>query len=78
MKIGDLYMPDTPEGRAIEQCARAISTGGEPGQLAMVRRLARIAMVAMVTLVGPDAACGFFAGLSRDCLRNRAPGAKRL
>lgn len=66
-----LYMPDTPEGRAIELCAASISDRSTPGQLAMCRKLARIALVAMLRLVGPDQASQYFAALSRSALEQR-------
>lgn len=72
--MSDLYLPDTPEGRAVEQIARAISDRSEPGQLPMVRKLARIVFVALVELVGADDAASFFAGLSQDALRMRGQG----
>jgi len=72
--IDGLYLSDTPEGRAIEACAAAISDRTEPGQLAMVRKLARIALIAMARLVGPDQASMYFASLSRDALEMRGAG----
>lgn len=76
---GGLYLPDTPEGRAIEQIAHALANGAEPGQLSMARKLARISAVAMVELIGNDEASRFYAGISGDCLRHRGrgKGAKR-
>lgn len=76
----DLFLPDTPEGRAVELCAKAISDRSTPGQLAMCRKLARIALEALVILAGPDAASQFFASLSRDALQRRGAGrgAKRV
>lgn len=72
-----LYLPDTPEGRAIEACAAAISDRVEPGQLAMVRKLARIALLAMVKLAGAENAATFFVSLSRDALEMRGLGRGR-
>ena len=72
-----LYLPDTPEGRAIEACAIAISDGATPGQLAMCRKLARIAMLALVQIVGPEAAARYLVGLSRDALEMRGLGRGR-
>ena len=76
---GDLYLPDTPEGRAIEQIAVQLSDKTEPGQLAMARKLSRIAALAMCRLVGADDASLFFVKISRDCLQQRGvgKGAKR-
>lgn len=77
--MADLFLPDTPEGRAVDQIARSLSDRSEPGQLAMSRKLARIAATAMVELAGPDEASRFFAGVSRDLLqmRGKGKGAKR-
>lgn len=72
-----LYLPDTPEGRAVEACAASISDGATSGQLAMVRKLARIAMLALVQLVGPDQACKELIGMSRDALEMRGAGRGR-
>jgi hypothetical protein len=74
---GGLYLPDTPEGRAVELCANAISDRSTPGQLAMCRKLARIALGAMVRLCGPDQASQYFASLSRDALEMRGFGRGR-
>lgn len=72
-----LYLPDTPEGRAIELCAAAISDRTTPGQLAMVRKLARIALFAMIRLCGVELTSQFFAKLSRDALEMRGFGRGR-
>lgn len=73
-----LYLPDTPGGRAVEVCAAAISDRTTPGQLAMVKRLARIALVALVRLVGGDEAAKFFVKLSFDALEMRGLGRGRV
>lgn len=72
-----LFLPDTPEGRAIEQIAASLADGVEPGQLATCRKLARVAATAMASLVGPDQASQFFAGVSRDLLAARGQGKGR-
>jgi hypothetical protein len=72
-----LYFPDTPEGRAVEACAAAISDGATPGQRAMARKLARIAMLAIVRLDGASDAASFLVGLSRDALEMRGRGRGR-
>lgn len=75
--MSDLFLPDTPEGRAVEQIAAHLSDRAEPGQIAMARKLARIALIAMTNLVGADHAAEFFVGLSRDALRARGEGKGR-
>lgn len=72
-----LIMPDTPEGRAVEQIVASLTDGAEPGQLARVRKLSRIGFNAMVALVGPDEAASFFIRLSNDALRLRGCGKGR-
>lgn len=69
-----LFLPDTPEGRAVEQIALHLSDNTEPGQLAQARKLARIAALAMCQLVGCDDASLFFVKISRDCLEHRGVG----
>jgi hypothetical protein len=77
--MSDLYMPDTPEGRAIEQVVASLADGQTPGQLATAKRLARIGGEAIAKLVGADEAAGFLISLSRDVLKARGcgKGAKR-
>lgn len=70
-------MPDTPEGRAIEQVVASLSDRAEPGQLATVRKLSRISFEAMAALVGYDATASFFIRLSNDALRQRGCGKGR-
>ena len=73
----DLYLPETPEGRAVAQVVASLADGSEPGQLARVKRLSRIALGAMVELVGSDVAASHFISLSRDALRMRGCGKGR-
>ncbi len=75
---GGLYMPDTPEGRAIELCAAAISRdASDKSLLPMTKKLARIALEAMVRLAGAEASATYFAKLSRDALEMRGRGRGR-
>lgn len=74
---GDLYLPDTAEGRAVEQIVAHLSDRSEPGQLATTRKLARIAADAMARLVGEDAASLFFVSVSGDLLKRRGVGKGR-
>lgn len=72
-----LYLPDTPEGRAVEICAAAISDNSTEGQHAQVRKLTRIAFFAMIRLAGAEQTSQFFARLSRDALEMRGLGRGR-
>lgn len=72
--MSELYLPDTPEGRAIEQIVDGLTAGPDKVPRAVARKLARIAAEAMVRLEGPEAASSFFIGVSRDLLQRRGCG----
>lgn len=76
MSDAQLYLPDTPEGRAVALCADAIADRN-PAALPMVKKLSRIALFAMVRLAGPEQAARYFVSLSRDALEMRGQGRGR-
>ena len=76
--MSDLYLPDTPEGRAVEQVVAALTAERHPGQLAQFRKLARISAQGIARLIGADGASRFFAEISRDLLEQRGAGRGRM